>query len=156
MQWYLDNKGRLRIEVGKFERNGVNYHLCKDDLGNLLWNGTLSSHGHYHNNVSIVYPEHFPFEQIRIYILGPQLPMINNHIHGDGSICVMRPEEWNPNWTGYTMYLKAMEFLDDYYSGSMSSTYIPPLPVSPILSNRNDRGQSGIIGFIKEVFRPPW
>ena len=120
MQWYSLDRERLKVEVKLMERNGVNFQLCQDGLNNLLWRGPLYVLGHYHGDVRIVYPENFPNEQIRIYVLGPKLPRVNLHVHEDGSICTMKSEEWSPNWTAYAMYLKTIEFLNDFYSGKMN------------------------------------
>lgn len=129
MQWYLYNKERLKVEIELMERNGVNFQLYQDKSGNLFWRGSLHVLGHYHDDVRLVYPEDFPFKQIVIYVLEPKLPIVNIHIHADGSICVMKSDEWSPDWTAYAMYLKTIEFLHAFYSGKMDNslptTYIP-------------------------------
>jgi len=147
-QWYLLDKDRLRIELRLMERNGVNFQLCRDEYGNLLWRGPLCIRGHYHGHVRIVYPENFPFEQIRIYVFEPMLPRVNLHIHEDGSICTMKPEEWSPNWTGLAMYLKTIEFLDSFYSGKMrNEVVLTPADVGTYRSR-------GLLSVLREVFTP--
>jgi hypothetical protein len=121
LQWYLFNKERLKVEIELMERNGVNFQLCQDGYGNLLWRGQLFVQNHLHKDVRLVYPENFPYTQIKIYILDPKLPKTSIHVHEDGSICVMKPEEWSPDWTAYAMYLKAIEFLNAFYRGELDS-----------------------------------
>jgi len=151
MQWYLEDKERLELEIELMEDKGVNFQLFQDEEGNLLWRGSLSIMGHYHSDVRLVYPENFPYEPIKVYILNPMLPTSNLHIHEDGSICYMREEEWSPDWTAYAVYLKTIEFLYEFYSGKMD--YSLPLPMTDeTYSPRTERREKSILERLMEVF----
>lgn len=121
MQWYEQTifKKRLKVEILLMERNGVNFKLYQDDLGRLLWRGQLCVLGYYHGDVRLVYPESFPYKPIKVYIFDPKLPKISHHIHEDGSICYIKPDEWSPEWTAYAVYLTTIRFLHDFYSGKI-------------------------------------
>lgn len=122
------------------KENGVNFTLCQDDGGNLLWRGPLSVLGHYHGDVRLVYSEDFPDEPMIVYVFEPRLPTVNVHIHYDGSICYILPEEWYSDWNAYWVYLSTIRFLHDFYSGKMGnypSTYSP---------------RSGFLGWLSELF----
>jgi len=146
LQWYLRNRERLRIEIELMERNGVNYRLYQDEDDNLLWRGPLSVLGHYHEDVRLVYPENFPYDSIKVYVLSPKPPQITHHVLSNGEICYMRPEEWSPEWTAYAVYLKTIEFLYALYTGEM---YDPPSIPSTSPSPRR-----GLLDMIREVFSP--
>lgn len=120
MQWYLIYPERLEAEISLMRDNGVNFTLWQDCCGNLLWRGSLSILGHYHGDVRLVYPEYYPEMPIVVYVLEPKLPMDNVHIHEDGSICYIKPDEWYPDWNAYWVYLTTIRFLREYYSGKMS------------------------------------
>jgi ubiquitin-protein ligase len=124
MQWYLTKKKRLILEIELMESKGVNFQLCRNDRGDLLWRGPLCVSSFYHDDVRLVYPEHFPYKPMDVYVLKPSLPLSNLHVYHDGRICYLRPEEWSPNWTAYEVYLTTIRFLHDFYSGEMDD-YLP-------------------------------
>jgi hypothetical protein len=128
LQWYLKDKRRLALEIELIENNGVNFQLCQDDNNNLIWRGPLSVLGHYHGDVRLIYTENFPSEPMKVYVFEPRLPKVNIHIHEDGSICYIEPNEWNANWTAYAVYLTTIRFLNDFYSGRMDNS----LPLSTV------------------------
>lgn len=142
MQWYLRNKRRLRVEIELMERNGVNFSLYMDEDENLLWRGPISVLGRYHEDVRLVYPKRFPYEEIEVYVLGPRLPQITHHVFSDGRICYISPGEWTPEWTAYAVYLTTIRFLHDFYRGKMGDL---PSSVS------GSRG-GGLLDFLREVF----
>lgn len=152
LQWYLTDKERLAVENGLMERNGVNFRLCQDEFGNLLWCGPLYILGNYHSDVRLVYPEEFPYKQLNVYVLEPKLPKVNIHIHEDGSLCVMKGDEWSPDWTAYAMYLKTIEFLDAFYSGKMDSS-LPPPPTYELREDYRPRMKS-LLDRLLEVVLP--
>jgi len=121
MQWYIRDKDRLRAEIMLMEDAGVNFDLYEDEEGNLLWRGSVSIMGHYHGDVRLVYDKNHPYEPITVYVLEPKLPPVNPHIHPDGSICYIKPEEWSPEWTALAVYLTTIRFLRDFYSGKMEN-----------------------------------
>ena len=118
MQWYELDPERLEIEIRLMEGEGVNFQLCRDENYNLLWRGPIRVRGHLHRDVRLVYPETFPYEPIELYILEPKLPPFE-HVAINGRVCYCRREEWNPDWTALAVYLTAIRFLDEYYSGKM-------------------------------------
>lgn len=120
-QWYLRDKKRLQIEVLLMKENGINFELCEDEDGNLLWRGPMIVRGHFHRDVRLVYDKDHPYKPMRVYIFEPKLPPVNPHIHSDGSICYCKPEEWSPEWTALKVYLVTIRFLDEFYSGKMNS-----------------------------------
>ena len=128
MQWYLRDKRRLRAEIELMEQNGVNFELYTDDDENLLWKGPLYVSNHYHGDVRLVYSEIHPFKQMTVFIMDPSLPCINLHVHQNGTVCYIRDEEWSPEWTALAVYLTAIRFLSDYYSGDMGSSLHYSLP----------------------------
>ena len=136
MQWYLTNKSRLELEVEIMKGNGVNFQLCSDERGNLLWRGPLLVCGHYHSDVRLVYPENFPYQKIEVYVLNPKIPPVIYHVHEDGRICYMKEDsEWSANWTAYTVYLTTIRFLYDFYNGKMYEAQYPislPLNQHPV------------------------
>jgi ubiquitin-protein ligase len=119
MQWYVYDKRRLKVEVALMERNGVNFELCMDEDGNLLWRGSICVLGHFHGDVRLVYPENFPYEPMKVYIFKPRLPRIASHVFVDGSICYLELGQWSPEWTAFAVYLTTIRFLHDFYSGKM-------------------------------------
>jgi len=121
MQWYLRKKKRLMLEIELMESKGVNFQLCQNDYGDLLWRGSLCVLGNYHNDVRLVYLEDFPYEPMDVYVLEPSLPTSYHHVFSDGRICYIKPEEWNPSWTAYDVYLTTIRFLHDFYLGEMDS-----------------------------------
>lgn len=89
--------------------------LYEDDAtGELAWQGYIRGH-----TIRLVYSSNHPYEQMKVYVLQPTLPMVNLHIHPDGSICYMKGSEWHPEWTAYAVYLTTIRFLDEFYSGRM-------------------------------------
>jgi ubiquitin-protein ligase len=99
-------------------QHAPSFSLCQEDsTGNLIWRGSISSHGHCHDDVRLVYSENYPYEQIVVYIFREQLPRVNYHIHSDGSICYT--DRWSPEWTALAVYLTVIRFLDEFYSGRM-------------------------------------
>jgi len=100
-------------------KHAPQFFLCQDDdTGNLVWRGSLSIRRHHHGDVRLVYDKSHPYLKMKAYILWPQLPCVNMHIHEDGEICYQK-NEWNPEWTAYAVYLTAIRFLNDFYSGRM-------------------------------------
>lgn len=121
MAWYLTDKKRLKAEIRLMEENGVNFQLCTNDEGHLLWHGALTVSGHYHGDVRVVYADMFPSVPMEVYIFEPKLPLVNVHIHENGSICYIAPREWNANWTAFAVYLTTIRFLEEFYAGRMSN-----------------------------------
>jgi len=100
-------------------RHAPFFFLYQDDeTDKLVWRGPLSVHGHYHADVRLVYNEAHPYLKMKVYVLQPQLPCVNLHIHEDGEICYEK-NEWNPEWTAYAVYLTTIRFLEEFYSGGM-------------------------------------
>lgn len=119
MQWYLRKKKRLMLEIELMESRGVDFQLCQNDYGDLLWRGPLFVLGYYHDDVRLVYLEDFPYEPMDVYVLEPSLPSSNLHVFDDGRICYLRPEEWSPRWTAYDVYLTTIRFLNDFHLGEI-------------------------------------
>jgi len=86
-----------------------------DENGELAWQGYLRGH-----MIRLVYSPNHPYEEMKVYVLQPKLPVVNLHIHSDGSICYMKNSEWHPEWTAYAVYLTTIRFLDEFYSGRMT------------------------------------
>jgi len=147
MQWYLKDEERLKLEIYLMEMKGVNFQLHQDEEGNLLWRGPLSVLGHYHDDVKLVYTENFPYEPIVVYVLKPKLPRITIHVHEDGRICYIKPQEWNAGWTAYAVYLRTVSFLHEFYSGKMCD-------YSPLITHRTfqPRQRKGLLGRLMEIF----
>jgi len=124
MEWYLTRAGakRLQLEAEQMQSDegSRRFSLYHDtETGDLMWRGPVSVHGHLHQDVRLIYDENHPYEKMTIYVRKPELMKHTIHIHPDGSCCVMRDEEWSPQWTPYTVYLTVLRFLTDYYEGRL-------------------------------------
>jgi len=144
MQWYLNDKMRLKVEIELMKKGGVNFDLCQDENENLLWRGALTVLGHYHGDVRLVYPENFPYQQMVVYVLKPRLPPVSEHIFGDGTICYMKPSEWSPEWTAYAVYLTTIRFLNAFYSGKLG--FQPSLTVNSEPESLFERIKEALFG----------
>ena len=116
-KWYQKSKGkqRLKAEMVQILNNQAKLELFEDSSKKkLLWQG--SGFGH---KIKLVYPDRYPFEQINVHISNPKLPIVNNHIHADGTICYIKDNEWSPEFTAYAVFLTTIRFLDEFYSGVM-------------------------------------
>lgn len=150
MQWYELNPKRLEVEIYLMQANGVNFELYEDENSNLLWRGPLHVLGHIHRDVRIVYPANFPYEPINLYILGPKLPP-SEHVWHDGKICYCKFEEWDTGWTAFAVYLTAIRFLYEYYSGKIERSDFHILPYDRNVWRIIHRSDNG--NFTKGLFK---
>ncbi len=95
------------------------FQLFPTEMGGLAWCGGLRSSSYFHRTVELIYDPNHASRPIRVFVLEPKLPRVNNHIHPDSSICYQMSSEWRPDWTALTVYLKTVQFLDEFYSGRM-------------------------------------
>ena len=116
--------GRLDAEFAEMKRLAQkhpalrNFQLyrktdaSKNQWDSYFWEGAAPT-GH---TIKAYYPKRYPIERIMV----KESPDIDTIHRIDGGLCLMRPEEWSPDWTAPAVILTAFRFLRDYAEGRVS------------------------------------
>ncbi|NLL09502.1 MAG: hypothetical protein GX268_01145 [Methanomicrobiales archaeon] len=61
--------------------------------GNLVWRGIITSNTDVEYEVWIIYPDNYPYGELRVFILHPDVSDSPKHIYSDGHLCLWYPED---------------------------------------------------------------
>jgi len=103
MSWWERNPGRLVLEL-KIMRDRYPQFELKNVDGRLVWHGFLRSNRGNYYEIAVVYPDNFPYEAPKAYILEPKISGAK-HMFSDGSLCLFAPFDrtWEEKTTAATI-----------------------------------------------------
>lgn len=107
LPWYERRPDRLAKEEQMMKNRFPQFSLKRHD-GQLFWEGTLKSNSYKRYRAIIFYPNDFPYDAPKPYIVDPDLTEKDPpppHMYKDGRLCVFehRDGTWQSNSTAATM-----------------------------------------------------
>lgn len=101
--WHDRMPARLHQEQAAMKSRFPSFTLTRGDDGKLGWVGYLYSNRDNRYKVLVDYPEDFPYEEPRAYVLEPRFT--SQHMWKDGHLCLMYPDgtTWKTNTTCATI-----------------------------------------------------
>ena len=116
IQWYLVRKDRLVAESKVMKLSFPQFKLKRLKGGALAWRGEIVSNKGNRYDIALIYPENFPYEPIKAYILFPKLHPDTPHVFADGSLCLFAPSDrgWDDSITAATMAAKVAAWIFAY------------------------------------------
>ncbi len=101
--WHDKMPTRLRQETEAMHSRFPDFKLTRGNDGKLGWVGKLKSNRGNSYRVLIDYPENFPHEEPRAFIIDPRF--VCQHMWKDGHLCLMYPDggTWQTNTTCATI-----------------------------------------------------
>lgn len=114
MKWYKRNPARFECELALLKR-----HYPKTRFFNQKGKLTiyLKIPGKKDNYLAkVIYPDDFPYEQPKAYIVEPKIDNLYEKIHmfRDGSLCLARPEQMGPQTSGKVICDWVRKWLESY------------------------------------------
>lgn len=88
---------RLILETNEMRQRFPQFTLIKLPNGRVGYKGTLRTRSHNNYEVLVIYPDNYPYEAPKVYLISPRV--FTKHQFRDCSICYYLPHEWSPWYT---------------------------------------------------------
>jgi len=92
--WYQRYPLRISAEQAIMREMYPQFILKIDDQRLLFWDGILKTNFNTHYQVNIHYPQAYPWEKPKLFIVDPALHQDAPHRYLDGALCIY-PVNWN-------------------------------------------------------------
>lgn len=99
MFWFERYPARLAAERDVMRSRFPGFTLIEAEGGDLCWVGILEPVAGREFVLAVSYPDRYPYEEPRIYVLDPPLQPGTPHVYENGALCVHPAGRWDPSRT---------------------------------------------------------
>lgn len=90
--WWEHLPGRLILDQQIMNESFPGFSLYNEE-DRLVWKGELTSNTDVKYEVWVTYPDNYPEEELRAFILDPDVSNCPKHIYKDGHLCLWYPSD---------------------------------------------------------------
>ena len=103
-QWYRVKSRLLQQEEQAMHRFYPSFSMDTTSIGDLHWQGVLTTWAGNEYEVQVRYPDAFPFRPPKAYVVSPKIQE-SRHIYPDGHLCLFHKDDksWEPKTTAATV-----------------------------------------------------